>query len=548
MQLKKLVMPLVVIMLMGMTSTAFAQLNCSVSSTPVSRATQTGHTELAGDVIFTCAESDTDTTSATITFDFGAPITNSDDYPDDAPIEILPGLAAGDDCFDAATIQNINHETGQVVIAVPACATTGAESSSFNLTNVLVSLPDVGADELVVEVSVSPGDNISIVAGQDEATVISSIRVGLEEIEADEEAQWLATGIPVTADVAGFAVTATEEFIDLFHSEDQVYDGDSNSNFVLFEFSGIPDGAEIECEAFIEGGDYGFAGDNVMQLAVGNAIDELEDAVVLTADDNVAFVGFPDPVDLNEQETVTLTCGHEFEFDTEEELGILTFSGGGFAVEDAELPLTGVITVRATLAPTGDALDDDEIFDDPTDGGEIPRYEEDFTEEVDVLSFTPATTTFIVPLAMGTPVTPAPFGSYDTGIAIANTTSDPFDDDDGGAFGQDGTATFYFFPTTGDPFTVTPAQLAGSCGTNSDGEIVTGRTFLCNVSEILREGARTTAFTGYIFVVANFTNGHGTAFIYGGTPQERFTSATNMLVIAPTAVVARIANPEVTYH
>jgi hypothetical protein len=479
------------------------------------------------------------TTDATVTIDFLAPITNSEDYPVGGEIEITN--QTGSFVGAVVEISSVNNETGQIVISIDAIAAP-AVANSFTLTHVLVSLLDVATNNLRATVSVSPGDNISVIANQDEATVISTIRAGLGDIEVGEgPARWLATGDALTPDTAGFTVEVEEGYIDSFRALGDAPDGSSNPVMIAFVFGGIPDGAEIECSATIEGGDYDGdpdTDDDPLPLLLG--LDQtdyaggFETEATVDADDSTVYVAISDPLaDLEAVETVVLDCGEDG-------------TGDGFAVEDAELPLSGDITVQVTLAPTGDALDDDEVLDDEDDGGEIPRYEEELSDEIIVLSFTPATTTFIVPLAIATPVTPAPLGSYDTGIAIANTTADPFDDDDGGAFGQDGTITFYFFPTTGDTFTVTPAQLAGSCGLDADGELPTGRTFICNTSEILREGGRTTAFTGYVFIVANFTHGHGTAFIYGGTPQERFTSATDVLVINAPSVVPRIESPEPT--
>src|SRR5262245_4628085 len=66
---------------LGLSNAAFAQLSCSTASTPVSRDTDTGLTEPAGDLIFNCVQGTTGTTTATMTIDFGVPITNSTTYP-----------------------------------------------------------------------------------------------------------------------------------------------------------------------------------------------------------------------------------------------------------------------------------------------------------------------------------------------------------------------------------------------------------------------------------------------------------------------------------
>jgi hypothetical protein len=550
MQLKtKLLMPLLVILLMGMTTSAFAQLTCSVSSTPVSRATETGHTEPAGDLTFTCAQGPAATTDATLTVDYLAPITNSEDYP-------APGAAGGGisitnqtNCFAGAVVEvdDVNNESGQIVFtvdAVPGSAVDPDPTCSFTITNVLVSLVAVDTSNLRATVSVSPGDNISIIANQDTATVITSIRPGLGDIEVDEgPARFLSTGDPlVPGDSEDFLLTVDEGYIDSFRSQDQAPVGAFNPVMLRFDFTGIPDGAEITCSARISGGDYngdgdvddaddGLGPDVLLGFDQTDWPDDFGDEATVDADDSTIFAGFDGDVDLTNVETVTLDCGDD---------------SPGFDPGDADVPMTGEVNVRVTLAPTGDALDDDDVLDDEDDGGEIPRYEEELSDEFLVLAFSPATTTMLVPLAMGNPAVPQPFGSYDTGIAIANTTTDPFGDD--GATPLNGPLTFYFFPTTGDPFTVTPAQMAGTCGLNGGGVLVSGRTFVCNTSEILREGGRTAAFTGYMFIVADFTHAHGTAFIYGGTPQERFTSATDVLVIDPPAVQQRAIIPEPTLH
>jgi len=78
----KLFLPvLTVIVLLGLSSTAFAQNSCGVASTPVSRDTNTGLTEVAGDLIFNCTFGGTVTTTATMTVAYGVTITNNTAYP-----------------------------------------------------------------------------------------------------------------------------------------------------------------------------------------------------------------------------------------------------------------------------------------------------------------------------------------------------------------------------------------------------------------------------------------------------------------------------------
>jgi hypothetical protein len=167
---------LAVLLVFGLANTAFAQLSCSVASTPVSRDTDTGHTEVVGDLIFNCAAGTTATTTATITVDYGVTITNNTAYPAGKPINVVNQtgsfLGAGSPVISAVT-----NATGQIVITVPGQAVPA--NGSFTLTGVLASLNASGKTTLVANVSVSPGNNVLIVAGQNNATVITSILPGI---------------------------------------------------------------------------------------------------------------------------------------------------------------------------------------------------------------------------------------------------------------------------------------------------------------------------------------------------------------------------------
>jgi hypothetical protein len=55
-KMKKILPVFVALLFLGAASTAFAQLNCQVASTPVSRDTDIGVTEPAGDLTFTCIQ------------------------------------------------------------------------------------------------------------------------------------------------------------------------------------------------------------------------------------------------------------------------------------------------------------------------------------------------------------------------------------------------------------------------------------------------------------------------------------------------------------
>jgi hypothetical protein len=85
-------------------------------------------------------------------------------------------------------------------------------------------------------------------------------------------------------------------------------------------------------------------------------------------------------------------------------------------------------------------------------------------------------------------------GNYDTGFAIANTTSDPSVI---GSTGQTGDVTMYIFPSDGS------AAITQSIAT----ALKPGATATFVLSSLKK------AITGYAIVVCNFTLGHGFAFI-----------------------------------
>jgi hypothetical protein len=156
----------------------------------------------------------------------------------------------------------------------------------------------------------------------------------------------------------------------------------------------------------------------------------------------------------------------------------------------------------------------------------VPRFASTPVSIGTVLQFTPNTTTMIIPYVVADPATAPPAGTFDTGIAIANTSSDVIGTGSifgaGGASPQPGTITFNFFPNSGtaaDRFSFTTASVAA------------GASYVALVSDIMKAAGRTTAFSGYILAVANFTNAHGSAFVFGGVANNRLTSATDILVI-----------------
>jgi hypothetical protein len=124
-------------------------------------------------------------------------------------------------------------------------------------------------------------------------------------------------------------------------------------------------------------------------------------------------------------------------------------------------------------------------------------------------------------------VVDAPGGTYDTGMAIANTTADVFASTGGGAAAQSGTCTLTGFSMTDGSTvsTTTPTIVSGG----------TGAMVLSSVPAFA-------GFRGYVIAVCNFQDAHGFAFITQDNATPIGTSQGYLgLVIPNPALSSRVA-------
>src|SRR5262245_54909219 len=235
-------------LILGLSNAAYAQLSCGVGSTPVSRDTDTGLTEPAGDLIFFCTQGPVATTSATITIDFGVPITDDTLYPGLAstggPVRITN--ISGTLAIAAPTISSVNNSLGTVIIQVPPQSGAAGLQGSFELSGVLVALFGNPKTSISANVSVSPGNNVLITAGQNVATVITSVLPGLANPRltlGTLPGTILAAGTIVQG---GVSVDVPENYIDMYRSQAQFNGGASTQGVqLLFTFAGIPSGVTL---------------------------------------------------------------------------------------------------------------------------------------------------------------------------------------------------------------------------------------------------------------------------------------------------------------
>jgi hypothetical protein len=206
----------------------------------------------------------------------------------------------------------------------------------------------------------------------------------------------------------------------------------------------------------------------------------------------------------------------------------------------AAVTTPGSITVTATMYPIGDGVNNDDSahLGLPRQDQGYPTFAQADVGPVTIVNIVPASTTLLIPLV-------EKVGVFDTGISIANTTSDPFGSGGGGATASAGTLKFDFFPATatgaGTACTLTTSSTSRpGFGIASDGTVPAGSTFVALLSQLLpASNCAAGDFVGYVFVTANFLNAHGQATI---SDFRTYSLATNVLVLPPPATSPR-SNP-----
>jgi len=171
----------------------------------------------------------------------------------------------------------------------------------------------------------------------------------------------------------------------------------------------------------------------------------------------------------------------------------------------------------------------------PTEANGYPTFTDVEVGPVTVVNIVPANTTLLMPYALV-------LSPFDTGLAIANTTADPFGAGSGGATPASGTVTLNFFPSSatgaGTPFTLTTSStVRPGTGLSSDGTLAAGATWTVLLSQLLTAAGQTTGtFQGYVFIQTNFLNAHGTATI---SDFRTYSLTANVLVLPPPATSPR---------
>jgi len=184
----------------------------------------------------------------------------------------------------------------------------------------------------------------------------------------------------------------------------------------------------------------------------------------------------------------------------------------------------------------------------PVSAAGYPRYAEGTCETAATRFLTVSgalTTTLLVPYAVDLGDAQ---GDYQTGIVVSNTTKDP-----GNiatlptvpssvmgflpAIPQTGGLTVYFFPSDGSTIAPWKSTVSGASfgGLDAAGKLAPGGQFVAMVHQLFPTGV--TSFSGYLFIITDFTNAHGEFFI---STFESFTHGALMLVVNQATVSSAV--------
>jgi len=400
---------------------------------------------------------------------------------------------------------------------------------TLGLQGVLVSLAGTGKSSVSSTISVAtPGNGVFVNGAADTSTEITTVLNGIKDPTIDATAGTATVTAFGTTFHPGFGIDIVENYVDFFRGADQfncagpsqpgisappcspgAFIGvnpraPGSATNVRIQFNNIPAGVVISgCSVTVTKAD-GSA--SALAPALSSTSVDITNPTI-----TIAMLGAGDPSQI---ETAVFSCT------------TITVAAGS-------IPLTGgSITAQVTLAPTGGSG-----FSTSATAGQVPRYASSLqpTAALTVVTVVPSTTNLLVPFAVAG-------GGFDTGIVVSNTTADPFGVTTGGAIPQNGTITYTFFPNGGSSFSFTTGAAGTPTGNGglTSGSLNSGNTYSVLLSELLKAAGKGPAFSGYIFITSNFTNGHGVAFAVSNF-DGKFTSYTPMLVLPPPAGLARTA-------
>jgi hypothetical protein len=532
-----------VMVVLMMAPSSFAQVQLILTGNPSASEIQTNRTAQtadptslgAGILLSGSLLAASPLTTTTLTLSFGAPITSSaaiqgngvagaGAIPPSDPIRIegATGVFAA-----ISAVTSVNYPSGTVTVTLPCWNTTSGDcqnndnnlSGSFRVVGVRVDVNGKSAP-MTVTTSLSSSANNYIPPAQPTVNTINALGPGVGSMNQGSVGSQTNNGTFLvftnqtgSTPAKGTATLAIAEgFASAWRANtDGVTQESSNSTLlqngtdIRLTFNGVPRGMTVSASPLS-----GSSSSNrpTVDTTLGGG------GSVLSA---TASTSAPNP-------TLTIKFSNT-NLSAVENLGLdLTLSGTPSSTLTA-----GSITVTATMAPIGDGLMGNNQPPTPSSTVGFPRFAQADVGPVTIGTIAAATTTMLIPYAVRV-------STYDTGIAIANTTKDPFGSS-GGATPASGTIVFNMFPRTdtgvGTAFSVTTSStVRPGVGLATDGTLAAGGTWTGLMSDILTAAGQSGDFFGYIFIQTNFTFAHGASYIFNGAG---FTSASPVLVLPTPA-------------
>jgi hypothetical protein len=543
---------MVAVLVMALAPSSFAQVNLQIFNTPSPQEVATARNANISDpssvgngiLVSGALIANSPLTATALTFTFPSIITSATAAttglnPDGTSIANggggfnLPGsdpiaISGATGLFANVSIATVNWTAGTIQLTLPG-SSNNTGSGTFRLTGVRIDVNGKTAP-MTATAALGSSSNNYILSTTSVPIItalgpgIGSVTVGSNGTNVNQGTALMFTnqtgGTPADATAA---IVIAEGFASAWRTNTQVNSqglnlASMNGTLVRLTVNGLPAGVTATLSLPGTGG--------VTNALAGNAATGVSFnggglTAALTSTQTIAYVQF---------NAANLSAVESFEVD-------FTLSGTPSAALTA-----GTISVAVTMGPVGAALNSQQqptasvsssVGGSPTLTTSYVRFA-DASTTVTIGSIVSANTTMLIPYAVRV-------GAYDTGIAIANTTLDPFGASGGGATPSAGTMTITMFPrnaTGADPsFAITTSStVRPGVGLSTSGTLVAGGVWTALMSDVMTAAGKTGDYFGYIFIQANFLSAHGAAYIFNGAG---FTSATPVLVLAPPASFPR---------
>jgi hypothetical protein len=524
---KMMVGVLTMLVFFAMASSSFAQVSLSLIPDPSSNEVQTNNNAQtaspgvsgAGILVSGSLIANSPLTTTTLRISYPSPITSSPagfvapSIPTNDPIRIEGATGV----FAGVGVPVLNTENSRIEIGLPGVPGGNNQSGSFRLVGVRIDANGKsGAQTASASLNSSANNYIltttSVTVINNIGPGIGSMAVGARSINATNNngTATIFTNRNIPDANASFVIT--EGISSAFRTATQSSNSGAavaNGSQIRLTFNGVPSGVTLTLTA--NAGD----ANNNRTVSISNT------AITSTATTTViSFTG-------NSSSTVpSLTASDQVEIQA-----VVS------ANTTAAVTTAGAISVTATMYPIGEALNNNTstALGQPRQDQGYPTFIQADVGPVTIVNIVAASTTLLIPLA-------EKVGPFDTGIAIANTTRDPFGEAGGGATPSAGTLRFDFFPSSATGagtacFLQTSATSRPGVGIASDGTIPAGATYLALLSQLLPlSNCAAGDFFGYVFVTANFLDAHGSATI---SDFRTYSLATDVLVLPPPSTSPR---------